>query len=159
MIVSIKNYNGHNSVAYKRPTIKLVNFYSKQNCKFLMNLITNVIAWLWNNQLDCIIRQWLTVWLFDECARSTHCRKIMCDGLQEPNFMGRFSLILKWVSRETPLDILEMSHLQYMFGKQHEWDGMSVRHVWIWNVRRNWDGKPRDCQLREGSPHCSLTKE
>ena len=38
--------------------------------------------------------------------------------------MGRFSLILKWVSRETPLDILEMSHLHYMFGKQHERDGI-----------------------------------
>ena len=47
----------------------------------------------------------------------------MCDGLQETNFMGRFPLIWKWVSGETPLDILEMSHLHYMFGKQHEWDG------------------------------------
>ena len=48
----------------------------------------------------------------------------MCDGLQEPNFRGRFSLILEWVSGETPLDILEMSHLHYMFGKKHEWDGI-----------------------------------
>ena len=30
----------------------------------------------------------------------------------------------KWLSGETPLDILEMSHLHCMFGKQHEWDGM-----------------------------------
>ena len=36
---------------------------------------------------------------------------------------------------------------------------MSVRHAWIQNVKRNWDGKPRDCQLREGSPHSSLMKE
>ena len=56
----------------------------------------------------------------DECARGTHCRKIMCAGLQEPKFMGRFSLILEWVSGETPMDILEMSHLHCMFGKQHE---------------------------------------
>ena len=35
-----------------------------------------------------------------------------------------FSLSWKWVSGETPLDILEMSHLHYMFGKQHEWDGI-----------------------------------
>ena len=35
-----------------------------------------------------------------------------------------FSLSWKWVSGETPLDILEMSHLHYMFGKQHECDGI-----------------------------------
>ena len=34
--------------------------------------------------------------------------------------MGRFSLILEMGFGETPLDILEMSHLHYMFGKQHE---------------------------------------
>ena len=34
-------------------------------------------------------------WLFDECAMGTHSGKIMYDGLQEPNFMGRFSLILE----------------------------------------------------------------
>ena len=28
---------------------------------------------------------------------------------------------------------------------------MSVRDVWIQNVKRNCDGKPRDYQLKEGS--------
>ena len=37
---------------------------------------------------------------------------------------GGFPLSWKWVSGETPLDILEMSHLHYMFGKQHEGDGI-----------------------------------
>ena len=57
MLVSIKkNYNGHSSATYKRPTkeahliAKQINFYSRQSCKFLLNLITNVIAWLWNDQ-------------------------------------------------------------------------------------------------------------
>ena len=63
-----KNYNGHSSAAYKRPTnedhliAKQTNFCSRQNCKFLLNLITNVIAWLCNNQfglyyqimIDCL---------------------------------------------------------------------------------------------------------
>ena len=31
--------------------------------------------------------------------------------------MGRFPLSWKWVSGETPLDILEMSHLHCMFEK------------------------------------------
>ena len=67
MLVSI-NYNGHSGAAYKKPTIedhliaKQINFYSKQGCKFSLNLITNVIAWLWNNQfglyyqimMDCL---------------------------------------------------------------------------------------------------------
>ena len=46
-----KNYKGHSSAAYKRPTIEQVNLCSRQNCQFLLNLITNVIAWLWNNQI------------------------------------------------------------------------------------------------------------
>ena len=50
--------------------------------------------------------------------------KTMSDGLKETNFMGGFPLSWKWVPGETPLDILEMSHLHYMFGKQHEWDGI-----------------------------------
>ena len=45
-----KNCNGHSSAAYKKPTIEQVNFCSRQNCKFLLNLIANVIAWLWNDQ-------------------------------------------------------------------------------------------------------------
>ena len=71
----------------------------------------------------------MTVWLFDECVRGTHCRKTMCDGLQNPNFMGRFSLILEMVSGETPLDILKMFHLHCMFG-----DNMSEM-VWVMSVR------------------------
>ena len=61
MLVSI-NYNGDSGASYNRPTneghliSKKINFYHRQSCKFLLNLITNVIAWLWNNQLDCIIR-------------------------------------------------------------------------------------------------------
>ena len=85
-----------------------------------MNLINNVIDWLWNNQFGMYYQIMLDCWLFDECARGTHCRKIMCDGLQEPKFMGRFSLILEMGLGETPLDILEMSHLHCMFGKKHE---------------------------------------
>ena len=96
-----KIINGHSGATYKRPTnedhliAKQVNFYSRPSCKFLLNLITNVIAWLWNNKFGLYYQNWLTVWLFDECSRGTHCRKILCDGLQEPNFMGRFSLILE----------------------------------------------------------------
>ena len=99
--IMIVNYNGHSGAAYKRPTIedhliaKQTNFYSRQNCKFLMKLITNVIAWLWNNQFGLYYQIMIDYWLFDECSRGTHCREIMCDGLQEPNFMGRFSLILE----------------------------------------------------------------
>ena len=62
MIVSIKIINGHSNAAYKRPTIEQVNFCNRYNCKFLLNLISNVIAWLWNNQfglyyhvmIDCL---------------------------------------------------------------------------------------------------------
>ena len=56
MIVSIKLY-GHRGTTYKRPTIedhliaKQINFCSKQSAKFSLNLITIVIAWLWNNQI------------------------------------------------------------------------------------------------------------
>ena len=67
MLVSI-NYNGNSGVSYKRPTIqdhliaKQINFCSRHNCKFLLNLVTDVIAWLWNNQfglyyqimIDCL---------------------------------------------------------------------------------------------------------
>ena len=35
---------------------------------------------------------------------------------------GGFPLSWKWVLSETPLEILKMSHLHYMFGKQHELD-------------------------------------
>ena len=35
-----------------------------------------------------------------------------------------FPLSWKWVLGENPLDLLEMSHLHYMFGKKHEWDGI-----------------------------------
>ena len=35
----------------KKPTIEQVNFCSRQNCKFYLTLITNVIAWLWNDRL------------------------------------------------------------------------------------------------------------
>ena len=35
-----------------------------------------------------------------------------------------FPLSWNWVSGETPLDILGMSHLYFMFGKQHERDGI-----------------------------------
>ena len=51
-----KSMMGISSVSYKRPTnedhliAKKINFCSKQSCKFLLNLITNVIAWLLNNQ-------------------------------------------------------------------------------------------------------------
>ena len=74
---------------------------------------------------------------------------------------GRVSLSWKWFSGETPLGILEMSHLHYMFGKQHELDGIDyVSKTCVdMECERSWDGKPRDCQLREGSPHSSLTKE
>ena len=42
----------------------------------------------------------------------------------------------KWVSGETPLDILEMSHLHCMFGNNMSEVVcvMSVRHVWIRTV-------------------------
>ena len=33
--------------------------------------------------------------LCQEDALGTHCRKNLCDGLKEPNFMGRFSPILE----------------------------------------------------------------
>ena len=55
------NYNGHSGVAYKRPTnedhltAKQINFCSKQSCKFSLNLINNVIAWLWNNQIWIVL--------------------------------------------------------------------------------------------------------
>ena len=56
MLVSI-NYNAHSGAAYKRPTnedhliAKQINFCSRESCKFTLNLITNAIAWLWNNQI------------------------------------------------------------------------------------------------------------
>ena len=67
MLVSI-NYNGNSGAAYKRPTNEdhlisnQINFCSRQSCKLLLNLITNAIAWLWNNQfglyyqmmIDCL---------------------------------------------------------------------------------------------------------
>ena len=28
---------------------KQINFYSRQSCKFLLNLIVSAIDWLWNN--------------------------------------------------------------------------------------------------------------
>ena len=96
-----KNHNGYDGAAHKRPIIedqliaKQINFCSKQSFKFSLNLITNVIAWLWNNQFGLYYQIMIDYWLFDECARGTHCRKIMCDELQDPNTMGRFSLILE----------------------------------------------------------------
>ena len=77
----------------------------------------------------------------------------MCAILQEPNFMGRFSLILEWVSGETPLDILEMSHLHYMFGKQHEWDGIDdVSKTCVdttWKEELGWKTEGLSTQRRE----------
>ena len=60
MLVSI-NDNGNSGAAYKRPAnedhliAKQINFCSKQNCKFVLNLITNVISWLWSNQIWIIL--------------------------------------------------------------------------------------------------------
>ena len=57
----------------------------------------------------------------------------MCDGLQSQASWEGFPLSWKWVSGETPLDILKMSHLHCMFGDNMSelvWI-MSVRHVWI----------------------------
>ena len=34
---------------------KKINFCSRQSCKFILNLITNAIAWLWNNQIWIIL--------------------------------------------------------------------------------------------------------
>ena len=60
MLVSI-NFNGQNGATYKRPTnedhliTKQINFCSGQSCKFILNLITNAIAWLWNNQIYIVL--------------------------------------------------------------------------------------------------------
>ena len=168
MLVSI-NYNGNSGADYKRPTneghliANKINFYRRQSCKFLLNWIINFIVWLWNNQIWIVLsdNDW-RFGLFDECARGTHYREIMCDGLQEPNFMGRFfpylgdgfQVKLHWTFWKclicTTCLVRNMSEMVLI---------MSVKHVWIWNVKRSWDGKPRDCQLREGSPHSSLTKK
>ena len=51
-----------------------------------------------------------------------------------------FPLSQKWVSGETPLDILKMSHMHCMFGSNMSdmaWI-MSVRHVWIQTVSGAW---------------------
>ena len=51
-----------------------------------------------------------------------------------------FPLSWKWVSGETPLDILEMSHMNCMFGSnmsEMAWI-MLVRHVWIRTVSGAW---------------------
>ena len=58
---------------------------------------------------------------------------------------GGFPLSWKWVSGETPLDILEMSHLHCMFGNQHEWDDidyvsktcvdMECERIWGWQTK------------------------
>ena len=45
----------------KRPTnedhliAKQINFCSGQSCKFILNLITNAITWLWNNQIWIVL--------------------------------------------------------------------------------------------------------
>ena len=59
---------------------KLVSVVNRV-AKFSLNLINNVIAWLWNNQFGLYYQIMIDYWLFDECARGTHYRKIMCDGL------------------------------------------------------------------------------
>ena len=68
MLVSIKIIMGIVVLLTRDPQnddhliAKQTNFCSRQNCKFLLNLITNVIAWFCNNQfglyyqimIDCL---------------------------------------------------------------------------------------------------------
>ena len=72
-----------------------------------------------------------------------------------------FPLSWKWVSGETPLDILEMSHLHYMFGKKHEWDGMDYVSKTCVNMKcekeLGWKTERLSTQRREF--HSSIMKE
>ena len=86
-----------------------------------MNLINNVIAWLWNNQIWIVLsdNDGLFGYLMNVPGVRTARRSCVMDCKRQTSWEG-FPLSWKWVSGETPLDILEMSHLHYMFGKQHE---------------------------------------
>ena len=104
---------------------KQINFCSKQSYKFSLNLITNVISWLWNNQFWIVLldNDWMFVYLMNVPGVHIAERPCVMADRSQTSWEG-FPLSWKWVLGETPLDILEMSHLHYMFGKPHEWDGI-----------------------------------
>ena len=66
---------------------------------------------------------WLFSYLMNVLGVHTTGRSGVMACRSQTSWEG-FPLSWKWVSGETPWDILEMSHMHYMFGKQHEWDGM-----------------------------------
>ena len=86
-------------------------------------------------------------------------RSCVMDCRSQTSWEG-FPLSWKWVSGETPLDILEMSHLHYMFGKQHEWDGIDYVGKTCVDMKckkeLGWLTEGLSTQRRE--PHSSLTK-
>ena len=67
---------------------------------------------------------WLFVYLMNVPGVHTAGRSCVMACRSQTSWEG-FPLSWKWVSGETPLDILGMSHLHCMFGKQHEWDGIN----------------------------------
>ena len=122
---------------------KQINFCSKQSCKLSLNLINDVIDWLWNNWIWIVLsnNDGLFGYLMNVLWVHTIGRSCVMTCRSQNSWEG-FPLSWKWVSGETPLDILEMSHLHYMFGMKHEWDGIYyVDKTWVdmkWKEELVW---------------------
>ena len=124
-----------------------------------MNLITNAIAWFWNNQfglyyqimIDCLAIWWMWQGYTLQEDHVWWPARAKLHGKVFP---------WKWVSGETPLDILEMSHLHYMFGNNMSemvWV-MSVRHSVNVKCKKESGWKTEGLLTQERSLHSSLTK-